>query len=67
MEVFINHQSYSFPENSTLQVVLDVLGISAPRGIALAVNNQVVPKSRWEAFPLQKNDKVILIRATQGG
>lgn len=67
MEVFVNQRPYVLPENSTLHSVLDLLGVSASRGFALAVNNEVVPKRRWTAFTLQKNDKIILIRATQGG
>ena len=36
-------------------------------GIALAVNEKVVPKKEWEKFELKENDKVLLIKATQGG
>ena len=67
MEVFINQQSYLLPENSTLAAVPDLLGILSPQGFALAVNNQVIPKDNWTGFELQKNDHILLIRATQGG
>ena len=36
-------------------------------GIALAVNEKVVPKTEWEKFLLKENDKIIIIKATQGG
>lgn len=36
-------------------------------GIAVAVNNTVVPKLEWEAYHLKSNDAVTVIQATQGG
>ena len=36
-------------------------------GIAVAVNETVVPKAQWDSFELQPNDKVLVIKATQGG
>lgn len=67
MEVFINQKSYLLPESSTLSAVLEALQVSSPRGLAMAVNDQVVPKDRWAAFELRKHDRVLLIKATQGG
>ena len=67
MEVFINQQSYLLPESSTLSAVLHALGIPSSRGLALAVNNQVIPRDNWTSFKLHKHDNVLLIRATQGG
>jgi sulfur carrier protein len=37
------------------------------KGIALAVNNEVIPKSKWEQFSLQNGDSILAISATQGG
>lgn len=36
-------------------------------GIAVAVNNQVIPKSKWKETRLSENDKIIIITATAGG
>jgi sulfur carrier protein len=41
--------------------------MSNTNGIAAAVNNSVVPKTTWEKFQLKENDKIIIIKATQGG
>ncbi len=46
--------------------MLQELGIQST-GIAIAVNNQVIPRSQWEAFLLAEGDKITIIRATQGG
>ena len=36
-------------------------------GIAVAINETVVPKSQWTSTLLQENDKVLIIKASQGG
>lgn len=37
------------------------------KGIALAVNDKVIPKSKWEEFCLQSGDHILAIGAVQGG
>lgn len=39
---------------------------SAPRGIAVALNGEVVPRSEWDR-PLADGDAVEVLTATQGG
>ena len=36
-------------------------------GIAVAVNNRMVPRSEWEHFVLHENDELIIIKAVCGG
>ena len=36
-------------------------------GIAVAVNNHMVPRSEWEHFVLHENDELIIIKAVCGG
>lgn len=67
MEVLINDQPYQVSEEGKMQEALDCLQLSDTQGIALAVNNEVVPKTQWESYRLRPGDKIILIRATQGG
>jgi len=51
----------------TLSGVLKVHQIKADRGLAVAVNQEVVPKSKWDDFQLKENDDILIIKATQGG
>lgn len=37
------------------------------KGIALALNEEVIPKSNWEEYVLKKEDKIMIITATAGG
>lgn len=36
-------------------------------GIAVAINNHVVPKSQWESRPLEEGDNLTVIQAACGG
>ena len=37
------------------------------KGIAIAINQQVISKDRWSSYIINENDKVMIIKATQGG
>lgn len=67
MEVRINNQIHEFAEGSSLQAVLAEFGFEEARGIAVAVNEQVMPKTQWHNYLLEANDTITIIRATQGG
>lgn len=51
----------------TVAGLLEHLDITQRRGVAIAVNNSVVPKSEWDEHELADDDAVEIIRATQGG
>ncbi len=36
-------------------------------GIAVAVNNRIIPRTQWEHYILNKNDDLIIIKAVCGG
>ena len=37
------------------------------KGIAIAVNDSVVPNSKWQEFNLNEGDKILVVTATCGG
>ena len=39
----------------------------APRGVAVAVNGEVVPRSTWATAGLRDGDRVEVLTAAQGG
>ena len=67
VQITINRESFMLPETGTLADVLPLLEIHQSGGIAIAVNDNVIPKGEWGGYRLQANDKVFVIRATQGG
>ena len=67
MEIFVNHEQIRLEGEQSLQSLLDQLHITESRGIALAVNNEVIPRKSWPTHPLREQDRITLIRAAQGG
>jgi sulfur carrier protein len=66
MEVIVNNERTSITSN-TLVALLDQLNIKESKGIAVAINDRVLPKKHWATQTLKDQDKVTIIRATQGG
>lgn len=66
MKLIVNNKpdEYSLEHLNQLLQTLDLL---ESKGIAVAVNNKVVPKVNWNTFQLNENDTITIIRATQGG
>ncbi|MDM1293084.1 sulfur carrier protein ThiS [Sphingobacterium sp. N143] len=68
MELTINHQIRFFDPAPTSLEQLILLELSGKtQGIAVAINNQVVPKELWISTLLKPHDHILLITATQGG
>ncbi|MFB6455865.1 sulfur carrier protein ThiS [Chitinophaga sp. Hz27] len=67
MEVLVNNKLYAVQPGTTIAALLQFIQLSTQKGIAVAVNSQVIPKSDWEHQPLAAADNVTIIRATQGG
>jgi sulfur carrier protein len=65
--IYLNDQPHALEGPSTLLAVLGGLGFADRRGVAAAVNGEVVPRASWESRVLAEKDRVIVIRATQGG
>lgn len=53
-------------EVQTLQEFSQELEL-ASNGIAIAVNNRMIPRAEWESFTLSENDSIIIIKAVCGG
>lgn len=67
MTVFVNNQAQDFNSQCTLVGLLSQLALDQQKGIAVAVNNVVIPKKNWSTHLLSEQDKVTIIRASQGG
>lgn len=66
MTVNINNQTQSISENSSVSALLEQLDI-VTKGIAIAINNEIISKEKWNEIQVQKEDQVTIIKATQGG
>lgn len=67
MNLTLNGSLFDFNGNMLL-ALLEKQGIQAGQGgIAVAVNERVVPRSRWGEQTLQEGDKIEIVRAIAGG
>lgn len=66
MKLTLNGESAEL-SGEGLADVLKKLGVDEPRGVAIAVDGEVVPKSEWDAVVLKEGQSVEVVRAVQGG
>jgi sulfur carrier protein len=68
MELKINQQIKKFnAESLSVQSLLDLEIPNKQNGIAVAINNTVVPRINWNQYLVQETDEILIISATQGG
>ncbi len=67
MRITINNQIYQFDENTTLDNAIHSLQMEEKKGIALALNEEIIPRSQWKETVLTNEDKIIVIGAVAGG
>ena len=67
MKVSINKQDYELADGTTLLAALKQVPNIPEKGIAVAVNNQVVSLSKWQETTLNNGDKITVIKAFDGG
>ncbi|MFE9688503.1 sulfur carrier protein ThiS [Micromonospora sp. NPDC005806] len=66
MELIVNGAGRSVPGGATVaDVVREVT--DQRRGLAVAVNGEVVPRGGWPATVLRDGDRVEVLSAAQGG
>lgn len=68
MLVTINDERRELPDGATVaSVVESLVGASGGRGVAIAVDNEVVPRTAWSATTLSDGAHVEVLAAVQGG
>jgi sulfur carrier protein len=67
MVCYVNNHPHEAIDNQWLDDLLTTLGQTQTRGLAVAINDVVVPRAEWSTHAVQPHDRLTLIRATQGG
>jgi sulfur carrier protein len=67
MNIRLNDKPHAIDNAATLTQLLGEVGLAERRGVAVAVNDAVVPRSTWASHSLAEGDRVLVIQATQGG
>ena len=66
MKVQVNNKEVEMTPASTLTQLAAQLELPV-QGIAIAVNNKMIPRTEWERFSLHENDNLEIIKAACGG
>jgi sulfur carrier protein len=68
MKVLLNGSEAELVDGATVQSAVDSLELpAAARGVAVAVDLEVVPRTQWETRKLDEGARVEILRAIQGG
>ena len=68
MRIELNGRPRDLPSGTTLEVLVgEALGAAAPRGIAVALDGEVMPRREWAQTELGEGQKVEVLAAIQGG
>jgi sulfur carrier protein len=66
LAVLVNGQAFAMGAGATVADVVEALGCGE-RGVAVAVNSQLLRRAQWTAAGLQPGDRVEVLHAVAGG
>ncbi|MFB6259977.1 MAG: sulfur carrier protein ThiS [Thiohalorhabdaceae bacterium] len=66
MQIWVNGEAREVPDGRTLHDLVQDMGLS-PQGVAVEVNQEVVPRGSHPDYRLQEGDRVEVVRAIGGG
>lgn len=66
MKLVVNGEEQAFDAATSVDRLIVALGLE-PRGLAIAVNGEVVPRSTWSVHVLADGDQVEILTVAQGG
>ena len=67
IELLVNSKPCHLPQPVSLAELMRANQLDQASGIAVAVNDWVIPRTDWQNTLLQSQDKITVITATQGG
>lgn len=68
MQVIVNGEARELPGRPTVMTAVELTGVPAEaRGVAAALDGEVVPRSGWETTSLSEGARVEVLQAVQGG
>ncbi len=66
MNVVVNGEARALADSSTVADVAAMLG-AGPKGVAVAINDEVIARSAWASTAVRDGDRVEVLGAMQGG
>lgn len=66
--IVLNGERVELPAGASLLTALERIGLDEQsKGVAVAVDGEVVPRTHWEAYTLHDGARVEALTAMQGG
>ena len=65
MNIVLNDAPYEFSGNTLKDLLLELK--KEEQGIAIAIDQQVVPKSQWQSTQLSERSQVFIFESIAGG
>ena len=66
MQIIVNGNSTELPDGASMADLIERLSLAGQR-LAVEVNEELLPRSRFEAHRLESGDRVEIINAVGGG
>ena len=66
ISIELNGEVRTVSDNDSVQDLIDALSLTN-QALAIAVNREVVPRSKWREYRFAGGDKVDVVRAIGGG
>lgn len=68
MKIKLNGEEKTLKSEVVLSDFLEnELNVEDSKGIAVAVNLNIVPRSKWDTTTIRENDEIEIVHAVQGG
>jgi sulfur carrier protein len=65
--VTINGERRELDERATVEAAVRAAGAPDARGVAVALDGEVVPRGEWASTEIREGQEVEVLRAVQGG
>jgi sulfur carrier protein len=66
MELFVNGESKTCTDPSSLSQFIEQLGMKGDR-VAVELNREIVPRTQWDATQLHDGDRLEIVHFVGGG
>lgn len=63
----VNGEPYTLAADATVADAVALVAAESTRGVAVALNDSVVPRAAWTSTPVTDADRVEVLTAIQGG
>jgi sulfur carrier protein len=68
VNVVLHGEPHALPDGATVDDAVAASGAhESRRGVAVAIDGEVVPRGQWDATALQEGQRVEVLQAVQGG